>query len=99
MAVASEAMDCSMRAWLVLPIALPSAAAAALAACRIAPACQPWTITRIIGTRTSSLPSAMPCSRALQPCGLAAAPVHRCFAEMFEHVALHVLGIHASLIK
>lgn len=33
MAVASEAIDCSMRAWLVLPIAFPSAAAAALAAC------------------------------------------------------------------
>jgi hypothetical protein len=41
MAVASEAMDCSMRAWLVLPIALPSAAAAALAACAVAGACQP----------------------------------------------------------
>ncbi len=33
MAAAKEAMDCSMRAWLALPIALPSAAAAALAAC------------------------------------------------------------------
>lgn len=33
MAAAREAMDCSMRAWLALPIALPSAAAAALAAC------------------------------------------------------------------
>ena len=34
MAAAREAMDCSMRAWLALPIALPSAAAAAFAACR-----------------------------------------------------------------
>ena len=33
MAAAREAMDCSMRAWLALPIALPSAAAAAFAAC------------------------------------------------------------------
>ena len=34
MAAAREAMDCSMRAWLALPMALPSAAAAAFAACR-----------------------------------------------------------------
>ena len=33
MAAAREAIDCSMRAWLALPIALPSADAAALAAC------------------------------------------------------------------
>ena len=33
MAAASEAMDCSMRAWFALPIALPSADAAAFAAC------------------------------------------------------------------
>ena len=34
MAAAREAMDCSMRAWLALPMALPSADAAAFAACR-----------------------------------------------------------------
>ncbi len=34
MAAAREAIDCSMRAWLALPIALPSADAAALAACK-----------------------------------------------------------------
>ena len=102
MAVASEAMDCSMRAWLVLPIALPSAAAAALAACHAAQAFQPWTVPSVSGTLNASLAldyamHVMRCSHAAwqRRLPIAALPAFR-FTSGSSEVEHACLTLHMS---